>query len=417
MDSFIIKGPCKLEGTVRVSGAKNAVLPVMAASILTGGVCVIDNVPDLRDTKTMMKLIGVLGGSSGMEGGSATIDTAGIENFEAPYDLVRTMRASIYVLGPLLARYGKARVSMPGGCAWGPRPVDLHLKGLVALGAVVRIDHGYIEAVADRLLGHEIILSVPSVGATINIMMAAVLAEGVTVIENAAREPEVVEVATALKAGGAHIEGEGSSKIVIEGVKEIKPFTHRVIPDRIEAGTIAAAAAATGGRVKIEGCQPDHMHAVLDLLETTGAEVERAGECIIVTGAKEIQPANIETGFYPAFPTDMQAQMMALLSKAKGASTISEHVYPDRFTHVPELRRLGANITLDGSVAVVSGTDRLQGAPVMATDIRASSALIIGGLMAEGETKILRVYHIDRGYERIEQKLGSLGAEIERLKD
>jgi UDP-N-acetylglucosamine 1-carboxyvinyltransferase len=382
MDSFIIKGPCKLEGTVRVSGAKNSVLPVMAASILTGGVCVIDNVPDLRDTKTMMKLIGVLGGSSGMEGGTATIDAAGIENFEAPYDLVRTMRASIYALGPLLARYGKARVSMPGGCAWGPRPVDLHLKGLVAL-----------------------------------IMMAAVLAEGVTVIENAAREPEVVEVAAALKTGGAHIEGEGSSKVVIDGVKEIKPFTHRVIPDRIEAGTIAAAAAATGGRVKIEGCQPDHMHAVLDVLEATGAEVERAGECIIVTGVKEIQPANIETGFYPAFPTDMQAQMMALLSKAKGASTISEHVYPDRFTHVPELRRLGANITLDGSVAVVSGTDRLQGAPVMATDIRASSALIIGGLMAEGETKILRVYHIDRGYERIEQKLGSLGAEIERLKD
>ncbi|MCK4350701.1 MAG: UDP-N-acetylglucosamine 1-carboxyvinyltransferase, partial [Candidatus Krumholzibacteria bacterium] len=357
MDSFIIKGPCKLEGTVRVSGAKNSVLPVMAASILTGGVCVIDNVPDLRDTKTMMKLIGVLGGSSGMEGGTATIDAAGIENFEAPYDLVRTMRASIYALGPLLARYGKARVSMPGGCAWGPRPVDLHLKGLAALGAVVRIDHGYIEATADRLLGHEIILSVPSVGATINIMMAAVLAEGVTVIENAAREPEVVEVAAALKTGGAHIEGEGSSKVVIDGVKEIKPFTHRVIPDRIEAGTIAAAAAATGGRVKIEGCRSDHMHAVLDVLEATGAEVERAGECIIVTGVKEIQPANIETGFYPAFPTDMQAQMMALLSKAKGASTIREHVYPDRFTHVPELRRLGANITLDGSVAVVSGTD------------------------------------------------------------
>ena len=417
MDSFIIKGPCKLEGTVRVSGAKNSVLPVMAASILTGGACVIDNVPDLRDARTMMKLLEVLGGSSGMEGGIATIDTACIENFEAPYDLVRTMRASIYALGPLLARYGRARVSMPGGCAWGPRPVDLHLKGLVALGAVVRIDHGYIEATADRLLGHEIILSVPSVGATINIMMAAVLAEGETVIENAAREPEVVEVATALKTGGADIEGEGSSKLVIKGVKEIKPFTHRVIPDRIEAGTLAAAAAATGGRVKIEDCRPDHMHAVFDVLEATGAEVETAGECVTVTGAKEIQPANIETGFYPAFPTDMQAQMMALLSKARGASTISEHVYHDRFTHVPELRRLGANITLDGSVAVVSGTDRLEGAPVMATDIRASSALIIGALMAEGETKILRVYHIDRGYERIEQKLGSLGAEIERVKD
>ncbi len=417
MDSFIIKGPCKLEGAARISGAKNAVLPVMAASILTGGVCVIDNVPDLRDTKTMMKLIGVLGGSAGMEGGIVTIDSSGINSCEAPYDLVRTMRASIYALGPLLARHGKARVSMPGGCAWGPRPVDLHLKGLMALGAVIRIDHGYIEATADRLLGHEIILSVPSVGATINIMMAAVLADGETIIENAAREPEVVEVATALKAGGAHIEGEGSSRVTVNGVKEIEPFEHRVIPDRIEAGTIAVAAAATGGSVKIENCQSDHMHAVLDVLEAAGAEIERSGECVAVSGGKEIRPVNIDTGFYPAFPTDMQAQMMALLSKAKGTSTISEHVYPDRFTHVPELRRLGANITLDGSVAVVSGTERLEGAPVMATDIRASSALIIGGLMAEGDTKILRVYHIDRGYERIEQKLRGLGAEIERIQD
>lgn len=295
--------------------------------------------------------------------------------------------------------------------------MDLHLKGLMALGAVIRIDHGYIEATADRLLGHEIILSVPSVGATINIMMAAVLADGETIIENAAREPEVVEVATALKAGGAHIEGEGSSRVTVNGVKEIEPFEHRVIPDRIEAGTIAAAAAATGGSVKIENCQSDHMHAVLDVLEAAGAEIERSGECVAVSGGKEIRPVNIDTGFYPAFPTDMQAQMMALLSRAKGTSTISEHVYPDRFTHVPELRRLGANITLDGSVAVVSGTERLEGAPVMATDIRASSALIIGGLMAEGETKILRVYHIDRGYERIEQKLRGLGAEIERIQD
>jgi UDP-N-acetylglucosamine 1-carboxyvinyltransferase len=417
MDSFVIRGTCRLEGAVRVSGAKNAVLPVMAASILTGGTCTLENVPDLRDTKTMTKLLEVLGGSVSIEEHRVAIDTSRIDTFEAPYDLVRTMRASIYALGPLVARYGKARVSMPGGCAWGPRPVDLHLKGLMALGAKVRIDHGYIDAAADRLRGAEIILSVPSVGATINLVMAASLAEGTTVIENAAREPEVVEVATALKRAGASIEGEGSSTVTVIGVEELSPFTHRAIPDRIEAGTIAAAAVATGGDVKIEDCRPDHMHAVLDVLEQAGAEIETDGGTMRVRGAEEIRPVNIETGFYPSFPTDMQAQIMTLLCKATGASTISEHVYPKRFTHVPELRRLGASITLDGSVAVVTGRDRLEGAPVMATDIRASSALIIGGLMAEGETKVLRVYHIDRGYERIEEKLQGLGADIVRIRE
>jgi UDP-N-acetylglucosamine 1-carboxyvinyltransferase len=414
MDNFIIRGPCRLEGSVRVSGAKNAVLPVMAASILTGGTSTIGNVPNLRDTKTMLKLIGVLGGRAAVEGDTITIDSSGIDHFEAPYDLVRTMRASVYVLGPLLARYGKARVSMPGGCAWGPRPIDLHLKGLMALGARIRIDHGYIDASADGLTGCEIIQSVPSVGATINLMMAAVLAKGITVIENAAREPEVVEVAAALEKGGARIEGEGSSRVVVTGVDEMRPFTHRVIPDRIEAGTLAAAAVATGGHVTVEECLPDHMHSVLDALEQVGAKIERRERSITVKGPRELLPLDIETGFYPAFPTDMQAQLMALLCKAKGASTIREHVYPDRFTHVPELRRLGAFITLDGNVAVVNGTDRLEGAPVMATDIRASSALIIGGLIAEGETKVLRVYHIDRGYERIEEKLRGLGADIVR---
>jgi UDP-N-acetylglucosamine 1-carboxyvinyltransferase len=417
MDSFLIKGSCRLEGNVRVGGAKNAVLPVMAASILTGGRCVLENVPDLRDTKTMMKLLEVLGGSVSIEGGKAVIDTSRIDTFEAPYDLVRTMRASVYALGPLVARYGRARVSMPGGCAWGPRPVDLHLKGLMALGAGIKIDHGYIDATAERLRGGEVILSVPSVGATINLIMAASLAEGTTVIENAAREPEVVEVAVALKRGGASIEGEGSSTVTIVGVDRIEPFEHRAIPDRIEAGTIAAAAAATGGEVTIEGCRPDHMHAVLDVLEQTGAGIETDEGTIRVKGTEKINPVNIDTGFYPSFPTDMQAQVMALLCRATGASTITEHVYPDRFTHVPELRRLGASITLDGSVAVVSGTDRLEGAPVMATDIRASSALIIGGLMAEGETKVLRVYHIDRGYERIEEKLQGLGADIVRIRE
>ena len=417
MDSFIIKGSCRLEGGVRVSGAKNAVLPVMAASILTAGNCVLENVPDLRDTKTMMKLLEVLGGSVSLEGGRAAIDTSRIDTFEAPYDLVRTMRASVYALGPLLARYGKARVSMPGGCAWGPRPVDLHLKGLMALGARIKIDHGYIDATAEKLRGAEIILSVPSVGATINLIMAASLADGTTVIENAAREPEVVEVAAALKRGGAAIEGEGSSTVTVTGVEGLESFEHQAIPDRIEAGTIAAAAAATRGDVTIEGCRPDHMHALLDVLEQTGAEIETGEGEVRVKGAERIQPVNIDTGFYPSFPTDMQAQVMALLCKADGASTISEHVYPDRFTHVPELRRLGASITLDGSVAVVNGNNRLEGAPVMATDIRASSALIIGGLMAEGETKVLRVYHIDRGYERIEEKLRGLGADIVRIRE
>ena len=417
MDSFIIRGSCRLEGSVRVGGAKNAILPVMAASILTGGTCTLDNVPDLRDTKTMMKLLEVLGCPVSMEESRVTIDASHLDTFEAPYDLVRTMRASVYALGPLVARFGKARVSMPGGCAWGPRPIDLHLKGLMALGARVRIDHGYIDATADRLRGAEIILSVPSVGATINLIMAASLAEGTTVIENAAREPEVVEVAGALKRGGALIEGEGSSTVTVIGVDGLSPFAHSAVPDRIEAGTIAAAAVATGGNVKIEGCRPAHMHAVLDLLEQTGAEIETDEDTIRVKGPEEIAPVNIDTGFYPAFPTDMQAQMMALLCKAAGASTISEHVYPKRFTHVPELRRLGASITLDGSVAVVTGTDRLEGAPVMATDIRASSALIIGGMMADGETKILRVYHIDRGYERIEEKLQKLGADIVRIRE
>ncbi len=417
MDSFIIMGPCRLDGSVSVSGAKNAVLPLMVASILTGGRCTLSNVPDLRDTRTMMKLLTVLGASTSLSDGTLTVDTSSIDRFEAPYDLVRTMRASIYALGPLLARFGQARVSMPGGCAWGPRPVNLHIKGMKALGADIRIEHGYVVATADGLRGATIILSLPSVGATVNIIMGAVLAEGTTVIENAAREPEIIELVTALKSGGAKIEGEGTSSITIEGVSDILPFTHRVIPDRIEAGTFAAAAAMTGSSIEMKSCRPDHMQAVIEKLEQCGATIQATENSMKVTGPSEIAAVDIETGFYPSFPTDMQAQMMAVLCLANGASTISEHVYPDRFTHVPELRRFGAKINLDGNVAVVFGTDRLEGAPVMATDIRASSALILGGLVAEGETKILRVYHIDRGYECIEEKLRALGADITRVKD
>ncbi len=417
MDSFLIRGPCRLRGEVAVSGAKNAMLPLMAASILTGGLCTLENIPGLRDTRTMMKLLDVLGVSSILEDGILTIDASGVSSFEAPYDLVRTMRASIYVLGPLVARYGRARVSMPGGCAWGPRPVDLHLKGLKALGADIRIDHGYIDARAERLHGTEIVLSVPSVGATVNIIMAAVLADGRTVIENAAREPEITELAMALKTGGADIEGEGTSRITIEGVQEIEPFSHRVIPDRIETGTFAAAAVLTGGAVEIVNCRPDHVLAVIDKLASCGAKIEATESTLRVTGPERPEPVDIGTGFYPAFPTDMQAQMMAVLCLARGSSTIVEHVYPDRFTHVPELRRLGARIHVDGSVAVVTGVDRLEGAPLMATDIRASSALILAGLVAEGESKILRIYHIDRGYECIEDKFVKLGADIRRIKE
>jgi len=416
MDSFVVKGPCRLEGAVTVSGAKNAVLPLMAASLLTGGRCILENVPDLRDTRTMMELLGRFGVSAKLVGGRLEIDASTITSFEAPYDLVRTMRASFYAFGPLLARYGTARVSMPGGCSWGPRPVDLHLKGLGALGAKIRIEHGYINAEATGLRGAEIILTIPSVGATVNIMMAAVLAKGRTVVENAAREPEITEVAKALRSGGALIEGEGTSRIVIDGVSAIAPFAHRVIPDRIEAGTFAAAAVITGGRVAIEDCVPDHLGAVIEKLEECGATIERGETTLTVAGPAAIKPANVETGFYPSFPTDMQAQIMALLSIAKGTSTVIDRVYPDRFTHVPELCRFGAKIARDGNVAVVTGVDRLEGAPVMATDIRASSALILAALAAEGETKILRVYHIDRGYERIEDKLKRLGARIERVK-
>ena len=417
MDSFVINGPCRLEGRVRVSGAKNAVLPLMAASMLSGGVCTLENVPDLRDTHTMMQLLEGFGIPSSLEGGRLVIDTSRITSFEAPYDLVRTMRASIYAFGPLVARFGKARISMPGGCAWGPRPVDLHLKGLNALGANLTIEHGYINASAGTLRGAEITLTIPSVVATVNVIMAAVLALGTTVIENAAREPEITELVRALRSGGARIEGEGTSRITIDGVSSIAPFTHRVIPDRIETGTFAAAAAITGGRIEIVDCEPSHCGAVIEKLEACGARIDRAEGALTVTGPERLEPANVETGFYPSFPTDMQAQIMAALSIARGTSTVVDRVYPDRFTHVPELCRFGARITRDGNVAVITGVEKLEGAPVMATDIRASSALILAALAAEGETTILRVYHIDRGYERIEEKLRSIGAAIRRVRD
>jgi UDP-N-acetylglucosamine 1-carboxyvinyltransferase len=417
MDSFMIKGPSRLEGSVRISGAKNAMLPLMAATILTGGRCVLDNVPNLRDTRTMIKVLETLGIPASLGDGTLSVDATSVTSFEAPYDLVRTMRASIYALGPLLARFGQARVSMPGGCAWGPRPIDLHLKGMMALGAEIRIDHGYIDAKAKRLKGGPVLLTVPSVGATVNIMLAACLADGETVLENAAREPEISALAGALRCAGVVIEGDGTSTIHIQGRDSIEPFRHTVIPDRIEAGTYAAAALITGGDVTLENCRPDQMHSIIEKLEVCGAEVTVTENTMRVVGPKKIAPVDIDTGFYPSFPTDMQAQMMAVLCVADGASTIVEHVYPDRFTHVPELRRFGAKVMLDGHVAVVSGVKRLEGAPVMATDIRASSALLLAAMVAEGETKVLRIYHIERGYEDIENKLRALGADIKRVAD
>jgi len=415
VDKFVVHGPCPLEGTVEISGAKNAVLPLIAAALLARGKSVIENVPNLRDVATMIRLLGMLGAEVRFEGGVLTIDTGNVNSVEAPYDLVRTMRASIYVLGPLVGAYRKARVSLPGGCAWGPRPIDLHLMAMEKLGAEIELEHGYINASAKRLRGNEIVFPIASVGATAQAIMAASLAEGVTTIKNAAIEPEVTELARALVTAGAQIEGIGSQTLTIEGVETIEPFHYRVIPDRIEAGTFAAAAAATGGHVRIAHCSTSHLDAVLDVLKMCGATVESSEEHIDITGPDRIEATHVVTREYPGFPTDMQAQIMAVLARANGISTVKDTIYPDRFTHVPELRRLGAIVRLDGNLAVITGVESLEGAPVMATDIRASSALIIAALVAEGRTDISRVYHIDRGYERIEAKLSALGAKIERV--
>lgn len=415
MDKFVVDGPCALKGTVEISGAKNAVLPLIAAALLASGKSVIENVPDLKDVDTMVRLLKMLGAEITFDRGTLTVDTRRVSRFEAPYDLVRTMRASIYVLGPLVSAHGQAKVSLPGGCAWGPRPIDLHLMAMERLGATVTLEHGYIHASARRLQGAEVVFPIPSVGATAHTVMAAVRARGVTTIKNAALEPEVTELAKALVSAGARIDGVGSSTITVEGVDAIEPFRYRVIPDRIEAGTFAAAAAATSGHVRIANCSTGHLGAILDTLKMCGATVDVGDDYVEITGPDRIEAVHVVTREYPGFPTDMQAQIMAVLARAKGVSTVKDTIYPDRFTHVPELRRLGATIRLDGNLAVITGVEALEGAPVMATDIRASSALIIAALVAQGRTDISRVYHIDRGYERIEKKLGALGATIQRV--
>ncbi len=415
MDRFVIEGPCSLNGEVSVSGAKNAVLPIIASTLLASGECVIENVPDLQDVRTMIKLLEMLGAKTVFEDGVLRIDSSGADGTEAPYDLVKTMRASIYVLGPLLASRGKARVSLPGGCAWGPRPVDLHLMAMEQLGANINLKHGYIHAACTRLEGAEIVMPLSSVGATANALMAASLAGGETTIKNAAMEPEIGELAKALSAGGIEIEGIGLSTISIKGARELRPFTHTVIPDRIEAGTLIAAAVGARGKIVIKRCDPKHLDSMINVFRSCGAIIDTADDNISIERPGSLKPAHVVTGEYPKFPTDMQAQVMAVLCAAEGTSTVKDIIYPDRFTHVPELRRLGADIRLDGNCAVITGKKRLDGAQVMATDIRASSALVIGGLMAEGTTEISRVYHIDRGYEKLERKLLLLGAKITRV--
>jgi UDP-N-acetylglucosamine 1-carboxyvinyltransferase len=415
MDKLLITGGRPLQGTVPISGSKNAALPVMAATLLAPGVHRLRNVPRLRDTRTFAKVLELLGAKVAFDGNLCTIDSSGVNSFEAPYELVKTMRASIYVLAPLLARFGAARVSLPGGCAWGPRPVNLHLAGLQSMGAALDIEHGYIVGRNVKLKGAAFSFDVVSVGATAQLMMAAVLAEGTTVLENAAIEPDVTVLGDVLVACGARIEGLGTRQLTIHGVRALRPIDTTIIPDRIEAATFAAAAAMTGGRLRLEQVMPAHFEAVLHKLEEAGCEIERATDAVTVTGPSRPKAVNVVTQPYPGFPTDMQAQMIAVCAIAGGTSVIEDTVYLDRFTHVPELARMGADIDLKGNVAVVKGVAGFSGAQVMATDLRASASLVLAGLVAQGETVIDRIYHLDRGYEALEQKLGALGARIQRI--
>jgi len=417
MDKIQINGGRRLEGQVTVSGAKNAALPLIASAILVDGICEFDNVPHLMDIKSIKLLLEDLGAECSFDDHVMTVDGSGIHKIEAEYDLVRKMRASILVLGPLVARFGHAKVSMPGGCAIGARPVNMHLSGLEALGADISIEHGYIEAKADRLTGGEIYFDTPTVTGTENLMMAAALAKGQTTLRNAAREPEIICLADALNEMGAKISGAGSPIITIDGVDRLRPVRVTVIPDRIETGTFMVAAAATQGDVRILGCNPEHIGGVISKLKATGAQVDtRPGE-VRVRGGEGIKSVDIQTLPYPGFPTDMQAQFMALMCVGQGTSMIHESIFENRFIHANELMRMGANITLSkGNLAMVRGVPALQGAPVMASDLRASASLVIAGLMATGTTVISRVYHMDRGYEAMEEKFSALGADIKRIR-
>jgi UDP-N-acetylglucosamine 1-carboxyvinyltransferase len=417
LDKLIIKGGKKLAGDVTVSGSKNASLPIFVSTILAPGVHEISNVPFLRDINTTIKVLETLGARVEGNGNVVRIDTTNVDNHEATYELVKTMRASVLVLGPLLARLGKARVSLPGGCAIGARPINLHLKGLAAMGADINLTHGYVEAKAKRLKGARINFDVSTVGGTEHLMMAAALAKGETILENAAREPEIVDLATVLTKMGALIDGAGTDTIRITGVKELGPVSHRVMPDRIEAGTFMIAAAITGGDVCISGMQLEHLDALVFKLQDAGVEIINKDNVVRVRGPRKVSSVNIKTRPYPGFPTDMQAQFMALMCIADGASVISENIFENRFMHVSELLRFGADIVVEGNSATVKGVKRLSGAPVMATDLRASASLILAGLASDNTTEISRIYHLDRGYEAIEKKLAGLGADIQRVKE
>lgn len=415
VDKFVIHGGKKLKGTVAISGAKNAAIALMPATLLASGKYRFDNIPELRDITTMGKLLQWMGVDVERKAHTMNINTFRVNKFEAPYEHVKKMRASIYVLGPLIARYGLAKVSLPGGCAWGPRPVNLHIEGIRKLGAQIEIDQGYIIGKAKRLRAAKIAFDVSSVGATGNVAMGAVLARGTTVIENAAMEPEIVALLNFLTRMGAHIEGIGTTRLEIEGVDALHPVDEAMIPDRIEAATILVAAAITGGTVKIEKCEPGHLTSILSKLQEAGAVLEVGDDWIRIKAPRVIKPVDVTTAVYPGFPTDVQAQWISLMSIARGSSVVTDTIYYDRFKHVPELIRLGADIELNKNVSMIKGVKSLTGAKVMSTDLRASASLVLAGLVAKGRTDVLRVYHLDRGYERLERKLQLLGADIRRM--
>lgn len=418
MDKFIIKGGYRLTGEVMISGAKNSALPLMAATLLTKDACKLKDIPLLQDINTMQKLMCTLGCEISRDrGGILHLNSEKLDNFEAPYDLVRTMRASVLVLGPLVSRLGKARISLPGGCAIGDRPINLHIDALRKMGAKVEQSHGYVTASAKRLKGSKIYFDIPTVTGTENVIMAATLAKGETIIENAAKEPEIVDLVNFLRKMGAKIDGEGTSVIRVEGVDELKGAEHTVIPDRIEAGSFMIAAAATAGNVLVKNCVIEHLEALEQKLIEAGANVVREKDGVRVVGKRDVKSVDITTMPYPGFPTDLQAQFMAFMCTAKGLSVIRETIFENRFIHVSELKRMGADITIKDRNAIVKGVPELTGAPVMVSDLRAGAALVIAGLMACGETEVLRIYHLDRGYESMEKKLAKLGAKIKRAKE
>ena len=419
MDKLVIRGGNPLLGTIRVSGAKNAALPCMAAALLTEDTVILENIPQVRDIETTRKLLAAMGAEVELGYGRAhhrtTISCRKLASPEASYELVKTMRASTLVLGPLVARCGRARVSLPGGCAIGARPIDLHIKGLERLGAKITQDHGYVEAATDRLKGAEIVFDKITVTGTEDLLMAATLAEGETVMQNCAREPEVADLADLLNKMGAKIEGAGTSTLRVQGVSKLHGAKHRIIPDRIEAGTFIIAGAMTGGDLNVAGCEPGHLTALLQKLEKTGVKTATTSDSIRVMGDNALNAADINTEEYPGFPTDMQAQYMALATQAEGTSVVAENIFENRFMHAQELVRMGANIKIEGRRAIVRGKSPLSAAAVLASDLRASASLVLAALVADGETIIDRVYHIDRGYEHIEEKLKAVGAEIRRM--